>query len=309
MEYINLFAKAISYKKYYWLGEDLMEYKIDLHVHSNRSDGTCSPKELIRLAYKTGVKAIALTDHDNIDGLHEAESEAIKLNVAFLNGIEISSLYEDGRILHILGLGIDTSNKRFLEVYTKMKKAREEGVKDILKVLEKKGIFIDIDVLKENSLNKYLDRYDIHRYFISHGISNNSQYIWDQYLDPIAYGREELLKAKDAIEIIRVSGGLSFLAHYNKRIGLKGFNEFQMEENIKRLISLGLNGIEQYYPSYSKTDTEYLEYLVNKYHLIPSGGTDFHGTNRPEVALGVGSNNFSVTFNVYENILEKLYPK
>ena len=211
--------------------------------------------------------------------------------------------------MHILGLGIDTRNKRFLEVYTKMKKAREEGVKGILKVLEKKGIFIDIGVLKKNSLHKYLDRYDIHRYFISNGISNDSQYIWDQYLDPIAYERDELLKAEDAIEIIRVSGGLSFLAHYNKRIGFKGFNKFQIEENIKKLISLRLNGIERYYPSYSKTDIEYLDYLINKYHLIPSGGTDFHGANRPEVSLGTGENGFYIPFSVYENIIEKLSHK
>lgn len=284
-----------------------MKYKIDLHVHSNMSDGTCSPKELIKLAYQKSVKAIALTDHDNIDGLNEADSEASKLNVAFLKGIEISSLYEDGRILHILGLGIDTSNKRFLEVYTKMKKAREESVKDILIILEKQGIFIDIKVLKKNSLNEYLDRYDIHKYLIQTGMSNNAQYIWDQYLDPISYGEDELLKVKDAIEIIRISGGLSFLAHYNKRIGLKGFNKSQIEHHIKKLISLGLNGIEKYYPSYSKTDIEYLDYLIDKYNLIPSGGTDFHGTNRPEVDLGAGNNNFFIPFSIYENILEKLH--
>jgi len=283
-----------------------MNYKIDLHVHSNKSDGTCSPKELIKLANQKGVKAIALTDHDNIDGLNEAEREASKQNILFLKGIEISSLYEDGRILHILGLGIDTSNKQFLEVYTKMKKAREESVKYILKILESKGIFIDINVLKRNSLNQYLDRYDIHRYFIQNGISNNAQFIWDQYLDPIAYGRDELLKAKDAIEIIRISGGLSFLAHYNKRIGLQGFNKHQIEHHIKKLISLGLNGIEKYYPSYSDEDTEYLDYLIDKYNLIPSGGTDFHGTNRPEIDIGVGNNNNIIPFSVYENILEKL---
>jgi len=292
--------------KYYCFGGDLMNYKIDLHVHSYMSDGTCSPKEIIELACKSGVKAIALTDHDNIDGIHEAEREALKHKVDFLKGIEISSLYENGRILHIIGLGIDTGNSEFLKVYTRMKKAREESVKDILKILETQGIYIDIDVLKKNSLNQYLDRYDIHKYFIQSGISNNAQDIWDKYLDPIAYGSDELIKVEETIEIIKKSGGLSFLAHYNKRIGLQGFSKIQMEEHIKKLMYLGLNGIEKYYPSYSKEDIEYLNYLVNKYNLIPSGGTDFHGKNRPEIGLGVGSNNFSIPFSIYENIIGKL---
>lgn len=283
-----------------------MNYKIDLHVHSYISDGACSPKEIIEIACEKGVKAIALTDHDNIGGLHEAEVEALKLNVDFLNGIEISSLYENGRILHIIGLGIDTNNKEFLEVYNRMKKARDQGVKDILKILETQGIYIDIDVLKRNSLNQYLDRYDIYKYFIENGISNDAQHIWDKYLDPIPYGSDELLKVEDAIEIIRKSGGLSFLAHYNKIMGLKGFSKIDMEEHIKYLISVGLNGIEKYYPSYSKEDIEFLDYLVNKYNLIPSGGTDFHGKNRPGISLGVGNDNFSIPFSVYENIVEKL---
>ncbi|MGH4121223.1 PHP domain-containing protein [Clostridium sp.] len=286
-----------------------MSYNIDLHVHSYMSDGTYSPKEIIQLAFKKGVKAIALTDHDNIDGIHEAEEEALKYNIDFLKGIEISSLYEDGRILHIIGLGIDTNNVEFLKVYTRMKKARQASVESILKILETKGIYIDIDVLKKNSLNKYLDRYDIHKYFIQSGISNNAQDIWDKYLDPIAYAKDELIKVKETIEIIKKSGGLSFLAHYNKRIGLQGLSKVQMEEHIKYLITLGLNGIERYYPSYSKENIDYLDYLINKYNLIPSGGTDFHGLNRPAINLGTGTGNFFIPHSVYENILEKINNK
>jgi len=190
-----------------------------------------------------------------------------------------------------------------------MKKAREESIKHILKTIEAKGVSIDINVLKKNSLNHYLDRNDIHRYFIQYGISNNVQYIWDEYLDPIAYGEDELLKVKDAIEMIRVSGGMSFLAHYNKRIGLQGFNESQIEHHIKNLISMGLNGIERYYPTFSKTDTVYLDYLIDKYNLTPSGWTDFHGANRPEVDLGSAKDGFFIPFSVYENIIEKLHNK
>ncbi|WP_026881477.1 PHP domain-containing protein [Clostridium akagii] len=283
-----------------------MDYKIDLHVHSYMSDGTFSPKEIVSLAVKTNVKAISLTDHDSVDGINEAYKSARDLNVDFINGVEISSLYKDKRKLHILGLGIDIKSSNFLKPYTKMKLAREGAIKSILQVIKLKGIDIDINDLKQNSVNKYLDRYDIHKYFIRYGISYNSQEIWDKYLDPIPYGKDELFTTEEAIDIIKNSGGLSFLAHYNKNIGLNGLTKAQMEVNIKYLIDMGLRGIERYYPSYSEEDNEFLDYIIDKYGIEFSGGTDFHGENRPEISLGTGYGNMSIPYSVYENIKNKI---
>lgn len=283
-----------------------MDYKIDLHVHSYMSDGSCSPKNIIKLASEKGIKAIALTDHDSVEGVNEAAEEALRCNVDFLKGIEISSSYKDGRILHILGLGIDIKNEEFLSAYTRMKKAREEAVEEILNILKMKGISIDISILKSNSLNGYLDRYDIHRHFIRSSICNSSQQIWDEYLDPIPYGKDQLLEVEEAIDIIKKSGGLSFLAHYNKKIGLQGFTKDEMENHIKHLKSIGLNGVEEYYPSYNSNDAKFLKYLINKYSFISSGGTDFHGENRPEISLGIGSGNLHIPYRIYENIVDRL---
>lgn len=283
-----------------------MEYKIDLHVHSSMSDGTYSPKEIVGLALESQVRAIALTDHDSVEGVNEASEEALSKNINFLTGIEISASYKYGRILHILGLGIDINNENFLKSYTNMKKAREDSVKDILKKIEKQGVFIDIDTLRERALNKYLDRYDIHRYFMENAICSNAQDVWDRYLDPIPYGEDELIKVSDAIEIINKANGLSFLAHYNKKIGLGGFNNQEIEQHIKYLIDLGLNGVEKYYPSYKKENNEFLQYLINKYQLIPSGGTDFHGENRPDISIGKGNGDMIIPYTIYENILKRL---
>lgn len=283
-----------------------MDYKIDLHVHSYMSDGSCSPKKIIKLASEKGIKAIALTDHDSVEGVNDAAEEALRCNMDFLKGIEISSSYKDGRILHILGLGVDINNGEFLGAYTRMKKAREEAVEEILNILKMKGISIDIKILKSNSLNGYLDRYDIHRHFIRSGICNSSQQIWDKYLDPIPYGKDQLLEVEEAIDIIKKSGGLSFLAHYNKKIGLQGFTKDEMENHIKHLKSIGLNGVEEYYPSYNSNDAKFLKYLINKYSFISSGGTDFHGENRPEISLGIGSGNFHIPYRIYENIVDRL---
>ena len=281
-----------------------MDYKIDLHVHSNISDGSYTPKELVKFAVKENIKAIALTDHDSIEGINEASKIAKMNNIDFLNGIEISSLYKEGRILHILGIGINIETEEFVHAYTNMKKAREDGVKHILDKIEEQGIYIDVNTLREKALGKYLDRYDIYRYFIENNICNSAQEIWDKYLDPILYGEGELIKTEDALNIIKKSGGLSFLAHYNKEIGLKGFTKEEIEEEIKYLISVGLDGVERYYPSFEENDYKFLDYLIKKYNLKISGGTDFHGKNRPEINIGSGyNNNLFIPYSVYENII------
>lgn len=279
---------------------------IDLHVHSCVSDGTDSPSEIIRMAKRKKIKAIALTDHDTIEGIEEAELEAEKQNVNFLKGIELSVSFKEGRLIHILGLGIDPSNEYFLKAYNKMRNAREEGTNKILESLKRQGMYISIEKLRKHAAGKYLDRQAILKYFLEKNLSSTVLEFWRRYLVSIPYGEGELLEPEEALYIIKKSGGLSFLAHYHKRIGLKGYSAEEKEEHIKYLMSLGLNGIERYYPFYDNKDIEYVEYLINKYKLIPSGGTDFHGSNRPEVTLGEGKNNFFVPDSIYETIISKL---
>lgn len=281
-----------------------MNYKIDLHTHTNISDGSCTPKELIFDAIEENIKAIALTDHDNIAGIYEASKFANLNNIDFLNGIEISSLYKNRRIIHILGLGIDINNDYFLTYFYKMKKARHFRINHILNEISKKGIHISIDELKENCLSEYLDRYDIYKYFLKNNICSSPQEIWDKYLDPIPYYEDELININDAINIIKEAGGLSFLAHYNKSIGFKGLTNEQIENEVKYLKNLGLNGIEKYYPSFTETDYKFIDYLINKYDFIYSGGTDYHGSNRPNIKIGSGKNNsLFIPYSVYENII------
>lgn len=283
-----------------------MNYKIDLHTHTNVSDGASTPRQLIETAALEKVKAIALTDHDNIGGIEEAAAAAKYNNIDFLNGIEISSLYKNGIILHILGIGIDIENKDFLYEYKKMKKARDRGVENIVSIIKDKGIDISIEELREKAFEKYLDRYDIYRYFIENKLCNTAQEIWDKYLDPIPYGEDELMKAETAIRIIKKSGGLSFLAHYNKSIGFGGLNNDEIENEVRYLISVGLDGVERYYPSFSAEDYKFLDYLIEKYNLMFSGGTDYHGANRPAIKLGTGkNNNLFIPYEVYTRIANK----
>ncbi|OAM92537.1 hypothetical protein SAMN04515679_0606 [Pelosinus fermentans] len=283
-----------------------MQKIIDLHVHSYMSDGTCSPKEIIELANQKKIRAIALTDHDSIEGVAEAEKEALKYDINFLKGIEMSVSYEKERILHIIGLGMDINHSYFIEHYIKMKKARDDGAMNIIELMRKKGIDIDSNLLRNGCMTRYLDRYTIHQYLIEKELCCDAQEVWDVYLNPIPYGDDELLEVEEALDLIKKTGGLAFLAHYNKKIGLLGYSESEMEKHIETLRNIGLTGIEKYYPSYTQKDTLYAEYLSNKYDLIPSGGTDFHGKNRPNIQLGTGGNSFFVPYSIYEGIKTKL---
>lgn len=284
-----------------------INYRIDLHTHSIFSDGSSSPEELINEAINQNVKAMALTDHDSIDGIEKLSILAKENDINFIGGIEISCRYKNKRIIHILGLGMDFKNKEFLEGYNKMRLARELGIKSILSQIKMQGISIDIEALREKTNGKYLDRYDIYKYFIENKLCDTAQEIWDKYLDPIPYKEDELITVENAINMINNSGGLSFLAHFNKSIGFEGLNKDEIESNIKYLISLGLNGIEGYYPSFTKEDYRFLDYLIKKYKLMISGGTDYHGKNRPEIKLGSGKdNNLVIPYDIYIQIISKL---
>ena len=280
-----------------------MENLIDLHTHSYISDGSDSPTEVIKAAKKNKLKAIALTDHDSIAGLKEAKVAAKNNNIELINGIEISSLYKAGRILHILGLNINLDNDYFLTAYNKMKKSREKGIPKILEYIKNTtGLSIDINDLHKVKYDEYLSRYDIYRYIIENNICTEPQKVWDVYLDPIPYGKDELIPVDEAIKMIHEAGGKAYLAHFNKRIGLGGLSFEDIEDNIKYLVSLGLDGIERYYPSYIDDDRKLLDYLVWKYQLYSSGGTDYHGTNRGNIEIGFGEGNLKIPYSLIDSL-------
>lgn len=284
-----------------------MDKFIDLHTHSYISDGSSSPTEVIKAAYKNNLKAISLTDHDSIADIKETSAVSKEYNIEFLTGIEISSLYSHERILHILGIGIDINNKYFLDSYSKMKEAREKSVPKILNnIKENHGININLDDLNKVKYDEYLSRYDIYRYILEHKICTEPQKVWDIYLDPIPYGKDELIPVAETIKMIHEAGGLSFLAHFNKNIGLGGLDFNETETAIKHLVSLGLDGIERYYPYYTKDDESFLDYLICKYKLYSSGGTDYHGANRGNINIGFGNGNLKIPYRLYSNIINKL---
>lgn len=258
----------------------------DFHIHSNYSDGSDTPKEIMERASKLNIKKIALTDHDTISGLAEASQAAQSFGIEFVPGIELSVSYDQDRLLHILGLGIDPKNLDFLEAYYNYKRGKDESIEYVLTCLLDFNIYLTRNMLLDYSYEGYLDRHSIAKWLLHQEHSTSMQDSWVNYLDKIPYLEVELLSPKEAFNLIHVGGGRSYLAHIHKPIGLFGFTE---EEKIQRLIhlkSIGLDGIESHYPSFDAKDLEFIGTVVSKLSLLECGGSDYHGKNRIDVNIG-----------------------
>lgn len=276
---------------------------IDLHVHSTVSDGSYAPGELAVLAKESGVEAFALTDHDSIAGTDEAAAEAAKQGVDFINGMEMSLSYQ-GHKIHVVCLGFDRQNPEFQKLYKRVRYIKEDSMADVVEAIRRKGIEIDMDMVRQHA-SIHLDRYAIMRAIVDMKLFDSIQYIWDKYLNPavLEVGVGDDVAAKEALPVIRQAGGVTSLAHFHKQIGLKGQSREEQEASIKQLLDYGLCGMEQYYPNYTEEDKAFALHMIEKYHMLPTGGTDFHGANRADIMLGTGYHgNMNTPYEFFENI-------
>lgn len=276
---------------------------IDLHVHSTVSDGSYSPAGLAKLAKESGVEAFALTDHDSIAGTDEAAAEAARQGVDFINGMEMSLSYQ-GHKIHVVCLGFDRQNPEFQKLYQKVRYIKEDSMTDVVEAIRRKGIEIDMDMVRRHA-SVHLDRYAIMRTIVDMKLFDSIQYIWDNYLNPavMEVGVGDDVSAKEALPVIRQAGGVTSLAHFHKLIGLKGQSRAEQEASIKELLDFGLCGMEQYYPNYTDEDRAFALHMIEKYHMLPTGGTDFHGANRAGIMLGTGYHgNMNTPYAFLENI-------
>lgn len=276
---------------------------IDLHVHSTVSDGSYTPAGLAVLAKKSGVEAFALTDHDSIAGTDEAAAEAAKQGVDFINGMEMSLSYQ-GHKIHVVCLGFDRQNPEFQKLYKKVRYIKEDSMADVVEAIGRKGIDIDMERVRQHA-SVHLDRYAIMRTIVDMHLFDSIQYIWDTYLNPavLEVGVGDDVSAQEALPVIRQAGGVTSLAHFHKQIGLKGQSRAEQEESIKELLDFGLCGMEQYYPNYTEEDKAFALHMIEKYHMLPTGGTDFHGANRADIMLGTGyHHNMNTPYAFFEHI-------
>lgn len=265
-------SKYSQYKKLY----------MDLHTHSNASDGQYTPTELVQLAKNRGLDILALTDHDTLDGLNEAVQAGLKYNIRVLRGIELSA--KEYRGLHILGYHISTDAPALEAFCAELKAGRDQRKYRILDFLKEKGIELTLSEVESLAGGAIIARPHFARALVKRGYVSSVQEAFDRYLDTEEYARIERPKpsARECLKIIHDAGGKASLAH-PYQIGLENHG---LEKLASELASDGLDAIECYYPRYTPEQTDFYLYLAQTYHLHITGGSDFHGERvKPDISL------------------------
>ena len=275
---------------------------IDLHVHSNISDGTLTPSEVVKLASDRGVGVMALTDHDTVEGVAEAETAAKECGMVLIPGIEISAGFRD-RDIHILGYFIDTRSEEFLGILEKAWVKREERNYKIAERFAKFGIALDIDAIKKISGSSVITRAHFARWLVENGYCRSNSEVFDRYLgnDKPCYVPRDYMTRETAVSAIINAGGIPVLAHPM----LYGLSLTETDTLVGELCEMGLKGIETYYSSNMGYDEDNVRSLALKHKLIMTGGTDFHGSNKPGLEIGTGrNNNMHVPKSAYEDLFK-----
>jgi 3',5'-nucleoside bisphosphate phosphatase len=262
---------------------------VDLHAHSTASDGTFAPAEVVRLAKQAGLVGLALTDHDTTAGLAEAEAEAGQLGITLVPGIEISAVspVPEGT-LHILGYCIDRRNGVLSEMTRQLIDARDDRNPRIIARLRELGIDISMEEALAQAQGGVMGRPHIAAILVRKGVVKTIKQAFDEYLGQggKAFFDKERLSPREAIARIRQAGGLPVVAH---PVQLRTSNDAQLERVIKDLVDLGLAGIEVIHSDHGLAEVERYAGLAERYRLLKTGGSDFHGTNKKDINLGIAN--------------------
>jgi len=260
---------------------------IDLHTHSTTSDGTMSPADLVKYAYKKGLSAIAITDHDTIDGIDEGVAAGNILGIEVVPGIELSVKYSDHNV-HLLGYLFDCHNEELHLALKQLQIGRYERNKKIIAKLNELGLTIQFSELKKTAGSGQNGRPHIARLMIQKGFVKTMDEAFEKYLGQggLAYASRFVYGVGEAIALIKNAGGVAILAHPFQLD--KATNDFP--NDVYQLRDMGLDGIEAYYPTHSRQFRKRLIALAEKNSLLLTGGSDFHGSIRPGTTLAGGKN-------------------
>ena len=278
---------------------------IDLHIHSNASDGSLTPSDILRRAQALNLKAISITDHDTLSGARAVTSVNRQLPMKCITGVEISASPPPATSLtgsfHILGYGISLDDPALNNALDKLQAARRDRNPQIIKRLNQSGCQISIEELQEAFGKSQLGRPHIAQMMVRKGFVKTIDEAFDGFIGKggPAYIDKYRLECFEAIQIIRNAGGVAVLAH-PYLLNLPDKNS--LENIICVLKQAGLEGIEVYYPEHSQADTaSYIE-LARQHQLLMTGGTDFHGEVNPDIEMGVGRGDFHVPYELYEKL-------
>lgn len=282
---------------------------IDLHIHTTASDGTTPPHKILSLAQELNLGAIAITDHDTLDGVKEALRSGIPPSLDFLTGIEISATppppFRCPGSFHILGYGIRPDDPLLNQILFQLQDGRRNRNPRIIERLNSLGMDLSLEEVRQLAGDGLLGRPHIARLMVKKGFASSIDDAFDRYLGKGKPGYVDKFRidTSQAISLITGAGGLPVLAHPYL---LKLANEKETEDLLILMKSMGLRGVEVFYPDHSKDYTAWLLSLAQKLDLLITGGTDYHGSLKPEILLGSGRGDFFVPFELYQKLQQHL---
>ena len=271
--------------------------RIDLHIHTTASDGTATPEEVVREASRIGLAAIAITDHDTAAGYERAAAEAEKTGLEVVPGIEISTKY--GGAVHILGYYIDVASPALQEVLDWIVHDRDERNEKMCELMRADGIDITYGEMRKR-FGEVIGRPHFAEILIERGLAKDMRDAFDRYVEKGRkyYQGRHFLSIERSIELIRAAGGTAVLAHpFQYRLDDAGLRDL-----IEHCMESGLEGMECRYSGYDAAMSGYLEQLAAEYGLLMTGGSDFHGENKKDIALGDGRGGLNVPYSFLEQL-------
>ena len=271
---------------------------IDLHVHTTASDGTMRPAELVRYAKKKGLRAIAITDHDTIEGLDEGIQEGQNIGFEVITGVELSVDAPAGT-MHVLGYLIDHTQSELREKLRLLQEVRMERNMKMVEKLGALGIPLQLSEVKAAPEHGQIGRPHFAYMLVKKGHARTIQDAFDRYLGKgkPAYVEKFRFAPDEAMHFIRAAGGITVLAH---PFTLNRPQPNELEALIISLKGKGLDGIEVFYPEHSEGQMKLYRSLAQQYGLIMTGGSDFHGLTKDDVDLGEGYGGKEVTYGLVE---------
>lgn len=270
---------------------------IDMHVHSSASDGTFSPSALLAEAKKAGLCAMALTDHDTMDGIAEAVAASKELGIELVPGVELSTEFKDCEI-HVLGYYLSEEYPRLHAMLEEFRDFRSTRNERMVERLQEEGFSITMDDLKKRAPDSVLTRAHIARFLCETGQVPDIKTVFSEYIGEHCrcYIERPKISPVEAVILIREAGGLAVLAHPV----LYKLSEADLKQMIQEMKDAGMCGMEAVYSENTDEDEAYYRQMADSFGLLVTGGSDFHGTNKPDIKLGVGKGGLQITYDMLQ---------
>ncbi len=273
----------------------------DLHIHSDNSDGTCTPEELIDIAKQSGVTAVALCDHNTIAGVNKLCKAAENSGITAIAGVEVTTEYK-GDEVHILGLFLKEEYfEKLTDFLKQINLIKTESNKELVRNLKNGGFDIEYEEVTEKAGIAIPNRVHFAKVLIDKGYTSS---IAEAFSTMLAKGGEYYKPAKKLDTLLVISFLASIKAVPVMAHPLVSLSRDKLEELIPKAKSCGLTGMECYYSLYSEEETAYTLSLAEKNGVLPCGGSDFHGENKPDIKMGSGKGNLAVPIDVFYTLKE-----